>query len=551
MTLDVDSVLRRIGQFGPSQIRILVMFLFIFLPITYQTLIMVFAAYEPPWMCANNSTACLESNSSSALSKVYSTATRPIELYDRRCSLNRSDWKFADYNLYEGPHQTIVNEFDLVCSRGYLGWLANGMLFGGWAVGAIVLGIVADKFGRKSVLFPSLLIVLVVTFATAFAKAFWIVAVCRFIVGFFEAGCFLSMFVMATELVGPEKRALAGTLVWFYFTIALMILGLIAYFVRNWRTLLILSSAPWIFVLAFWKFIPESVRWLLVKGKTDDARNVLENVAKVNKKEMPSDKLHVPVTTATKGVLELFRTWKMAKLSIIQIYHWFVNGMVYYGLSMSSGEFGGSIFLNFVLTSLAEIPGNVLVVDNCNRFGRKKTIIAYSILSGICVVAVSLIPHGTNSIGYIAGRVTLGSLGKMFITTSFDSLFIFSAELFPTVVRNSGMGMVSIASRLGAACAPFVVQMTRINPIMPFAFMGGLTMFGALLCSILPETRGRSTAEVFEDTAEKQQEKEHALEEHKMKILVEESPKDCSDKEQALTEQKKELQDEEPLVDPQ
>ena len=46
----------------------------------------------------------------------------------------------------------------------------------------------------------------------------------------------------------------------------------------------------------------------------------------------------------------------------------FVNGMVYYGLSMSSGEFGGSIFLNFVLTSLAEIPGNVLVVDNCNRW---------------------------------------------------------------------------------------------------------------------------------------------------------------------------------------
>ena len=110
MALDVDSTLRRITQLGPYQICILVMFMFIFLPITYQTLIMVFAAYEPPWMCANNSSACLESNSSSALSKVYSTETRPIELYDRRCSLNRSDWKFADYNLYEGPHQTIVNE---------------------------------------------------------------------------------------------------------------------------------------------------------------------------------------------------------------------------------------------------------------------------------------------------------------------------------------------------------------------------------------------------------------------------------------------------------
>ena len=46
----------------------------------------------------------------------------------------------------------------------------------------------------------------------------------------------------------------------------------------------------------------------------------------------------------------------------------FVNGMVYYGLSLSSGEFGGSIYLNFVLTSLVEIPGNILVIHNCNRY---------------------------------------------------------------------------------------------------------------------------------------------------------------------------------------
>ena len=145
-------------------------------------------------------------------------------------------------------------QFDLVCGRGYQAWLANSMLFFGWAIGAIVLGIIADYFGRKSVLFPSVSVVLVVTFAMAFSKAFWVVAVCRFIIGFFEAGCFLSMFVLATELVGPEKRALAGNLVWFYFTAALMVLGLKAYFIRNWRTLLIVSSAPWIFILLFWRY---------------------------------------------------------------------------------------------------------------------------------------------------------------------------------------------------------------------------------------------------------------------------------------------------------
>lgn len=65
-------------------------------------------------MCAKQSESCLQSNSSSADNLVvYSTATQPIELYERRCTLNRSDWKFAYENLYEGPHNTIVDEVNL------------------------------------------------------------------------------------------------------------------------------------------------------------------------------------------------------------------------------------------------------------------------------------------------------------------------------------------------------------------------------------------------------------------------------------------------------
>ena len=59
--------------------------------------------------------------------------------------------------------------------------------------------------------------------------------------------------------------------------------------------------------------------------------------------------------------------------------------------------------------------------------------------------------------------------------------------------------MVSLASHVGGACSPFVVQMTRINAILPFAFMGGLSFIAALLCWILPETLGKRTLEVMED----------------------------------------------------
>lgn len=70
--------------------------------------------------------------------------------------------------------------------------------------------------------------------------------------------------------------------------------------------------------------------------------------------------------------------------------------------------------------------------------------------------------------------------------------------------------MVSVASRIGAASSPFVVQMTRINSVLPFAVMGALSFIGAIMCWVLPETQGKRTAEVMEDN-EKQEDKEFEM----------------------------------------
>ena len=147
----------------------------------------------------------------------------------------------------------FFQQFDLVCDKHFLAWLANSILYFGWAFGAIILGAIADKKGRRSVLFPSVFMIIVFTFGMAFAHRLWLVVFCRFFVGFFEGGAGLSMFVLSTELVGPKRRAFAATLVWFYFSAALMIMGLKAFFIRDWRLLVIVCSIPWIFVMVFYK----------------------------------------------------------------------------------------------------------------------------------------------------------------------------------------------------------------------------------------------------------------------------------------------------------
>jgi len=65
--------------------------------------------------------------------------------------------------------------------------------------------------------------------------------------------------------------------------------------------------------------------------------------------------------------------------------------------------------------------------------------------------------------------------------------------------RNTGLGLLVITSRIGAATAPFVVQMTRINAILPFALMGVGTFIAAFSCLVLPETKGKPTREVIGD----------------------------------------------------
>ena len=103
------------------------------------------------------------------------------------------------------------------------------------------------------VLFPSIAMVIAIGFVSAFSPNFWLFLTTRIIIGFFLPGNGVLMFVMASEFVGERYRPMCGILLWAAFTLGLVILGVQAYFIREWKTLLIVCTAPYIFVLAFAK----------------------------------------------------------------------------------------------------------------------------------------------------------------------------------------------------------------------------------------------------------------------------------------------------------
>lgn len=488
MTLSVDGFLAKIGSMGRFQWILVCVVGVMLVPVTFQTLIMTFLGLEPPWRCVRNSSVC------NFTQEFSPTGDDPNKNF--RCRINESEWEFTK------PYTSIVTEWRLVCGKSILGVLTNSIMFFGWFVGNVVFGILSDKYGRRKILFLSSSLVCWVAFASSFVPWYWLYAILRFIIGFGLGGAIVCLFIMATEYVGPKHRAMAGTFTWYFWTGALMMIALLAYLIRDWRKLSMITSAPGLLLFIFWILVPESVRWLTTHKRTGEAEKLLKRVAKTNKKTMPEESLGLPedqkVTEREAGFMDLFGSRSMTKKTVISWISWFVNAQVYFGVSLGSVLLGGNMYLNFFLTSLVEIPGNAFAIYAMNRFGRKKVVVIGLVVAAIANLLVTVIPDDRDNAGFVAGRIIFAMAGKFSVMNSFDAIFVFSSELFPTVVRNVGLGTSSAAGRLGAITSPFVIWLSRYMAQLPYIIMAVDAFVAGVLCLLLPETNKTPTAETLD-----------------------------------------------------
>lgn len=478
--LNVDGFLKMVGEFGRHQILLNIVFCLMFIPFTFHMLIMLFAAQPSDWRCVSNSTQC-------TLNGTFTSEN------DFRCHIPRSEWEYTQ------PHGiSIVTDFDIHCESEWIISMSSSILFIGWIVGAIVLGWVADSYGRKKVLFGSLFGMLTCGMVGPFVNNIHVFLLMRFFVGFFIPGTSYLMYVLISEFVGDAYRATAGIVLWAFCTFSLCLLGLIAYFVRQWKTLFLVCTAPFFILLLSYKFVPESVRWLRLKGRLDEALEIFKTMAKFNGRKFNINATLRPVSGQSKSSpLELFITKRMAIRTSLQGFVWMVNGALYYGISLASSDLGGSFYLNFVLVSIVDIPASLACIWLCNRYGRRCTLYISVSLAGLMTLLVAFVLSPNEA------RVVLGMTGKFMIMISFNAIGTLSLELHPTDIRSQAMGIFQITSRVGAASAPWIVQVARISHhSLPFIIMGVLGFLAGVASFFLPETNRKETRETEDDITE-------------------------------------------------
>ncbi|XP_064613633.1 organic cation transporter protein-like [Liolophura sinensis] len=380
-----------------------------------------------------------------------------LDLNTRECE----QWVY-DQSIFQ---TTIVTQMDLVCDKKSYRSRAQMAFMGGVLVGSVVFGILADVLGRKTCIHIALTLQTTSGLAAAFALEYYSFCVLRLMNGTSNAGLMINS--VFTEILGPSKRRWASILIMYFFTFGYIMLAGLAYLIRNWQYLEIACSAPGAGFLTYWFILPESPRWLIAKGKKEKAKNILMKIAKANK---------VPLNEKMLDDVTLENVKQTERM---------VVSMMYYGLSLKSGNLNGDIHINF-LSGLVEIPAYSCLVWALNRLGRR------SLHSSMMTVAQQWI------------TITLAMIGKFSATAAFSTVYVVTSEIFPTVIRNAAMGGRSMCARIGGMVAPYIADLGdyvggEMGQAVPLVTFGVSAIVAGCLSLFLLETFNRKLPETIED----------------------------------------------------
>ncbi|XP_002744655.2 solute carrier family 22 member 4 isoform X2 [Callithrix jacchus] len=406
-------------------------------------------------------------------------------------------WEFSQ-DVYSS---TVVTEWNLVCGDDWKVPLTTSLFFVGVLLGSFVSGQLSDRFGRKNVLFATMAIQTGFSFLQIFSISWEMFTVLFVIVGMGQISNYVVAFILGTEILGKSVRIIFSTLgVCTFFAVGYMLLPLFAYLIRDWRMLLLALTVPGVLCVPLWWFIPESPRWLISQRRFREAEDIIQKAAKMNNIAVPAvifDSVELQELNTLKQqkafIMDLFRTQNIAIMTIMSLLLWMLTSVGYFALSLDAPNLHGDAYLNCFLSALIEVPAYIIAWLLLRTLPRRYIIAAVLFWGGGVLLFIQLVPAD-----YYFLSIGLVMLGKFGITSAFSMLYVFTAELYPTLVRNMAVGVTSMASRVGSIIAPYFVYLGAYNRMLPYIVMGSLTVLIGIITLFFPESLGTTLPETLE-----------------------------------------------------
>ena len=393
----------------------------------------------------------------------------------------------------------------------------------GTIVGSMLMGLLADRFGRKPFYITNLVLVLLFALLSGLSRSIPMLIMCQFMLGvgvgadYPICAAYISEF-MPARIRGRMLMATFSFQALGMLTAAAAGMAVLSYYPHQeaWHLMLILGCIPALIILYFRTAIPESPRWLIEHGKKKKAVKILKQFLPAKRKEIEAfliiEKEEIDRTVAEKlGYRALFSR-QYIRRTILASCPWFFMDIATYGVGIftptilaalaltGSGSFisedfaatKGAAFLDLFLVLGFII--NLFLVERLGRI-RLQLIGFFGMVIGLLLLALGATVDHSHHIPFSAfSWINPKDFSIILIFSGFilynllmnvgpnATTFILAAELFPTRLRASGHGFSAAVAKMGATLGIFLL------PILKAAIGIQLTMlciavicFGGLL----------------------------------------------------------------------
>ena len=363
------------------------------------------------------------------------------------------------------------------------GWVVS-IGFVGMAIGAVASGALADRFGRKTIFASTLVIYSLATAACAFAPNLTWLLVFRFIVGLGLGGQLPVAVTLVSEYIPAHVRGRFIVMLESFWGLGWLCAALLSYFVIpdfGWQAAFLLGGIPALYAIVIWKYVPESVPYLIQRGRVAEAQALVKKIERKCGVEVIEIFQTQPVVEKQSIAFSTLWSGRLAQRTIMLWLIWFGIVFSYYGiftwLPSLLVQQGYSIVQSFeyvLVMILAQLPGYAVAAWLVEKWGRKATLSSF-----IAMCAISAYFFGqADSVTEI---VIWGCILSFFNLGAWGVLYTYTPEQYPTHIRAFGSGWAGAIGRMGGIAAPMAVTHLMV---LEQGFSLVFSMFTAVLVAV-------------------------------------------------------------------
>ncbi len=390
---------------------------------------------------------------------------------------------------------SIMKEMNVTASTA--GFMASSALFG-MMFGAMVLGTLSDRIGRRWTIVICVFLFSVFTAAAGFTSEPVSFSVMRFIAGLGIGGVMPNIVAQMTEYSPKKIRSVMTTLMFSGYAfggILAAVLGKQLIGDYGWQSVFIAAGAPLLLIPFILKSMPESLPYLIAHHDDRHLREIVQQI-EPSLKLTAEDQFVVPPSAKGSGVpiAKLFQEGR--GLSTLMFWVAFFTGLfMIYALSswltklmaMSGYSLGSA--LSFVIAlNLGAMFGAIFGGWLADKFHIKWVLVTMYALGGLFLYLMT-IPMSTDMLYLVIGAVGACSTGAQIVA------YAYSGQYYPMAIRSTGIGMASGVGRAGAIMAPLLIGLIvslKLPLEQNFLVIAAAGVIGAVALAFIDHDRAAS-----------------------------------------------------------